>query len=182
MAKQFRFLLIGFAMILSMPAFAAVTFSCGDGYVLAKHSKIDGLTTKECKKLWCRDLENGQSMGSGNNAASGYRMTDAPILLKDKDGPDAHSIMCFGDRKWCSGEVEGIWNPEYGAYTRGGADSSTYQSFQKGGCFAWRLEKPSCEEGMSAILENDEWVCVTTTKSDANRASSIRRTGAIRRR
>ena len=89
--------------------------------------------------------------------------------------------MCFGDRKWCSGETPGVWNPEYGAYTRNGADSATYKAFKKSGCWAWRLEKPVCDEGMTAFLINDEWVCGTPTESaKAGRASTIRRTGTVR--
>lgn len=154
--------------------------SCGPGYVLASRSKLDGVTAYECQKLWCRDLELGKAMGSGNSAASGYKSTNTPIELCDALN---NCIECFGDRSWCSGEISGVWNPEYGAYTRGGNDSSMYVSYQKGGCFAWRLEKPSCPNGQTAILQNDEWVCATSTSGDSgiNRESSIRRTGTIRR-
>ena len=153
--------------------------SCGPGYILDKHTNIDGITTYECKKLWCMDLETGKNMGNGNTAASGYKSTSAPVEICDANGT---CIECFGDRKWCGGEQMGIWNAEYGAYTRGGADNSTYQSYQKGSCFAWHLEKPNCPNGQTAVLIDDTWQCADTTKVNNTRASTIRRTGAIRKR
>lgn len=154
--------------------------SCGPGYILASQPKKDGINAFECQKLWCRDLENGKSMGSDNNPASGYKTTSGPIELCDAAN---NCIECFGDRRWCAGETAGVWNPEYGAYTRGGNDSATYQSYQKGSCFAWRLEKPVCEAGETAILRQGEWVCATAKGSGAtgSRESAVRRTGTIRR-
>lgn len=161
-------------------AFSDKLTSCGPGYILVSHSDIDGIDAAECQKLWCRDLENGKSMGSGKGAASGYKTTAGPVELCDAKN---NCIECFGDRKWCSGEPAGIWNPEYGAYTRSGADSSTYTSYQKGSCFAWRLEKPECPDGQSAILQGDEWVCATSSgTTTGSRESSIRRTGTTLRR
>ena len=153
--------------------------SCGAGYILAQHKNIDGIPAAECQKLWCMDLETGKYMGKGNTASSGYKATNFPIELCDASN---NCIECFGERRWCGGETVGQWNPEYGAYTRGG-DNSTYKSYQKGSCFAWRLEKPNCPNGQTAILMNGEWHCATSSNSDiGSRASSIRRTGAIRRR
>ncbi len=168
-----------FAFFCALPANAAFT-SCGPGYILAAHKDIDGIKAEECQKLWCMDLENGKSMGKGNNPASGYRATSAPVELCDASG---RCVECFGERKWCGGEVAGQWNPEYGAYTRGG-DNATYTSVQKGSCFAWRLEKPECEDGTKAILTGGKWHCVTSTGTGtdvASKKSSVRRTGAIRR-
>ncbi len=168
-----------FAFFVVMPNANAAFTSCGAGYILASHAKIDGIDAAECQKLWCRDLENGKKMGSKNSPNSGYRATNAPVELCDANG---NCIECFGERKWCSGEPNGVWNPEYGAYTRGGADNATYISYQKGSCFAWRLEKPNCPDGETAILRNGEWVCATATGGgDASRASSVRRTGTLRR-
>ncbi|MBD5400841.1 hypothetical protein HDR61_03815 [bacterium] len=153
--------------------------SCGPGYILADHKNIDGIPAAECQKLWCMDLETGKYMGQGDKAASGYKSTTATRELCDANNK---CIECFGERKWCAGETAGQWNPEYGAYTRGG-DNATYKSYQKGACFAWRLEKPNCPNGQTAILMNGEWHCATNSGSDVgSRASSIRRTGAIRRR
>lgn len=153
--------------------------SCGPGYVLANVSKIEGITAYECQKLWCRDLENGKSMGSGNTPASGYKSTSAPVELCDAKN---NCIECFGDRRWCSGDTPGVWNPEYGAYTRGGADTATYVSVQKSSCFGWQLEKPDCASGETAVLQNGEWVCVTSSagSSVGGRPSTIRRTGTVR--
>lgn len=154
--------------------------SCGPGYVLVAKSKVDGINMAECQKLWCRDLENGKTMGADDKAASGYKTTGGPIELCDAKN---NCIECFGDRKWCSGEPAGIWNPEYGAYTRGGGDTVTYISYQKSDCFSWRLEKPDCANGEQAILKNGEWVCVTSTSGSSvgTRESAVRRTGTIRR-
>lgn len=161
-------------------AHAAKFTSCGPGYILSSHAKIDGINAAECEKLWCRDLENGKSMGNGKNAASGYKTTAAPVELCDANN---NCIECFGDRKWCSGEPAGIWNPEYGAYTRGGDDNATYISYQKGSCFAWRLEKPDCPDGQVAILQGGKWICATSSTGGTNVTlkSSIRRTGTLRR-
>lgn len=158
----------------------ATLTSCGPAYILVEsRQKIDGIASAECQKLWCRDLETGKVMGSGDRANSGYQMTGAPVELCDANNK---CIECWGARKWCSGEVAGEWNPEYGAYTRGG-DNATYQSYQKGSCFAWRLEKPQCAEGQTAIIQDGRWVCAVPadTASGVNRASSVRRTGTMRR-
>ncbi|MDR2413146.1 MAG: hypothetical protein LBD50_02955 [Rickettsiales bacterium] len=154
--------------------------SCGQGYILDSSSKkTDGVNTFECQKLWCRDLETGKSMGSGNTAASGYKADSATVRLCDAENNCAE---CFGDRKWCSGDPAGIWNPEYGAYTRGGDDNATYISYQKGNCFSWRLEQANCPSGETALLRDGEWVCVKPGETSiGSRGSSIRRTGTFRR-
>lgn len=166
------------AMVLPVVADAAFT-SCGRGYVLVEsRQKIDGISTAECQKLWCRDLENGKSMGDGNKPNSGYQATNGANELCDAAG---NCVDCWGARKWCAGEARGEWNPEYGAYTRGG-DNATYLSYQKGSCFAWRLEKPECESGETAILQDGKWVCATSSgATEASRASGVRRTGTLRR-
>ena len=105
-------------------------------------------------------------------------MTGASYELCDANN---NCVECWGERRWCAGEAKGVWNPEYGAYTRGG-DSATYKSYQKGGCFAWRLQKPDCPSGQVAILQNDEWICATVDAgSGVSRGSSVRRTGSLRR-
>ena len=63
-----------------------------------------------------------------------------------------------------------------------GGDNATYQSYQKGGCFAWRLEKPDCDAGQTAILQNGRWVCATSSgTTEVSRPSAVRRTGTMRR-
>lgn len=159
-------------------ASGATLTSCGPGYILTNHTKIEGINTVECKKLWCRDLETGQPMGTGDTPNSGYQNTSSSVELCDAQN---NCIECFGTRRWCSGEVEGQWNPEYGAYTRGG-DNNTFTSQRKGSCFTWRLEKPECPNGETAILQGDRWVCGTSSgTSEASRASSVRRTGTFRK-
>lgn len=175
-------LIFSFLMVLGVvfAADAAKFTSCGAGYVLSSRTTTtDGVKTQECEKLWCRDLETGKMMGDGKSANSGYVATSVPEQICDKDG---NCIDCFGARKWCGGEAAGIWNPEYGAYTRDGADNATYQSYQKGSCFAWRLEKPECPDNQSAVLQDGKWVCVDFVVSpDVVRKSTVRRTGAVRR-
>ncbi len=165
-------------MLLPIAGSAAFT-SCGPGYVLVEsRQKIDGIPVAECQKLWCRDLENGKMMGAGNKPNSGYQATNGAVELCDASG---NCIDCWGTRRWCAGEARGEWNPEYGAYTRGG-DNATYLSYQKGTCFAWRLEKPECDAGKTAVLKDGKWVCATASSTtEASRGSGIRRTGTLRR-
>ncbi len=158
----------------------AAELSCGAGYVLVEtRQKLDGIKVSECQKLWCVDLETGKKMGNDNVANSGYVMTGGFAKLCDNDKT---CVECWGDRKWCAGEMRGEWNPKYGAYTRNGENSATYESYQKGSCFAWRLEKPQCDDGMTAIMQDDNWVCVTADgASGVSRESAVRRTGTMRR-
>ena len=133
--------------------------NCGSGWVLADNNKLEGINSQKCEKLWCRDLELNKLMGSGSSAASGYVATSQPVLMESADGK---SIGCFGDRKWCAGEVAGRWNPEYGAYTRRGEDSASFVSIQKGDCFAWQtgnLGDVGCASGKIPILINGRWSC-----------------------
>ena len=177
MLKQF---IISVFVVLGCIGGANAAFtSCGPGYILVEtRKKIDGIVSAECQKLWCRDLETGKSMGEGDKPNSGYKSTNSAFELCDANN---NCVECWGERKWCGGEIAGVWNPEYGAYTRGG-DNATYQSYQKGSCFAWRLEKPDCDDGMSAILQDGRWICVKESgKAEAARASTLRRTGAIKR-
>ncbi len=175
-SKVFVFAL---GLLAVMPA-ANAAFSCGEGYVLTSHKDVEGIDAQQCQKVWCRDLETGKMMGSGDRANSGYRDAGAPVELCDVE---QNCVMCFGERRWCSGVEAGVWNAEYGAYTRAGADNATFQSYQKSGCFTWRLEKPECEEGKVAVLQNGEWICaVGQTAPDAARKSAIRRTGTVIRR
>lgn len=143
-----------------VPARATDTFSdCGPGWVMADNGKLEGVTSVKCEKLWCRDLENGKSMGSGNTAASGYVATTNPVLLEAAGGK---SIECFGERKWCAGDTPGRWNPEYGAYTKRGEDSAQFVSTQRGDCFSWGAGTPSnasCANGQIPVLVNGKWGC-----------------------
>lgn len=165
------------ALLLSVFALPGA-YACGEGYVLVEtRQKVDGIKVSECQKLWCMDLETGSYMGSGDKANSGYVATNSPVEICDAK---KNCVSCWGERKWCSGEARGEWNPEYGAYTRGG-DDTTYQSVKKGSCFAWRLEKPNCEDGKIAVLQDGKWTCLTQTENkNVSRESSVRRTGSRR--
>ena len=179
MRKRIYFCLL--SLVAGICAANATELSCGDGYVLVgTKNKLDGVVpVSECQKLWCVDLENGNKMGSGSKANNGYIDTMDIMTLCDNE---KNCIKCWGDRRWCAGEVPGEWNPQYGAYTRRGDNNSTYESYQKGNCFAWRLEKPDCEAGLIAILQDDQWVCATMDgNSGISRESSVRRTSGVRR-
>lgn len=161
-------------------AYAASEFTCGPGYVLAEHKKIDGLEAAECQKLWCVDLETGKSMGRENTPNSGYKATSYPVEM----AVGSQKVTCWGERKWCAGQVPGEWDSEYGIYVRGtyNADSA-YESYQKGGCFTWRLEEHNCPVGTTAFLNEDgTWDCREQKKTvEQVRGSAIRRTSAPRR-
>ena len=161
-------------------AVAAADFTCGPGYVLVDHKKIDGIDAAECQKLWCVDLETGKPMGRGNSANSGYKTTAAAQMLTVGD----KSVMCWGERKWCSGQIPGEWDPKHGMYVRGtyNADSA-YESFQKSGCFTWRPTEHNCPSGQTAFVnENGAWDCrEPKTSEEQFRGSVIRRTSAPRR-
>ena len=43
-------------------------------------------------------------------------------LFKTLEDAKGNSVECWGQRKWCAGEVVGQWNPEYGAYTKNGEE------------------------------------------------------------
>lgn len=176
------FVMVNIAMVAVTGAVAAAGdafTSCGPGYVLANHANVDGIKAAECQKLWCRDLETNRVMGTGDRAASGYVATSGPEMLCDANN---NCVECWGRRKWCSGEVAGEWAPERGAYVRAGGEETAYTSYQKGACFAWRLGRPDCPAGQTAIEQGGKWICATNTGTDtASRAASIRRTGAIRR-
>lgn len=181
--------LLSLMMFLPIGAFAAQQgdkfTSCGPGYILTSHKSIDGIPAYECQKLWCRDLETGKPMGSGDKPNTGYIVTKNPVELCDATGT---CIECFGDRSWCKkpgGKSGGEWNPEYGAYTRGG-DTTMYVSYLSKGCWMWQLGKPDCPNGETAVQRNGEWLCVTSISVDGGAAkgshsSSIRRTGTLKR-
>ena len=178
MKKIFYSLFGLFVLLGAVPVFAATgTFSCGPGYVLADRAKIDGINAKECKKLWCRDLETNKSMGAGDKVASGYR----DVLSETTDGSD--SVACYGERKWCAGEPTGTFDTSLGIYVRGADDGTTYKSSQKGSCFEWVLLRSDCEQGKLAVLKDGKWVCVTPENGDVSNIlkSSVRRTGNVRR-
>lgn len=174
------FILILVLFVGTAHAVATPEFSCGPGYVLVDHKKIDGIDAAECQKLWCVDLETGKAMGRGNTANSGYKSTAYPYELRVGN----KSVTCWGERKWCAGQVVGDWDESHGMYTRGAYNPDTaYQSYQKGSCFTWKLEEHNCPAGQTAFLGSDGvWDCRTEQKTvDQVRGSAIRRTSAPRR-
>lgn len=175
-----RMLLIFVIMFVGVANAATNTggFSCGAGYVLESRRNIDGIDAKECQKLWCYDLETGKAMGNGATAYSGYQSTKYPRELTV--GRD--TITCWGERKWCSGQPQGDWDGDFGAYIRDGG-ANAYESYLKGGCFTWRLREHQCPAGTTAFLNaNGEWECGTESMDSNNtRGSAIRRSSAPRR-
>lgn len=175
-----RRMFILFLMLFVGNAFAASDFACGPGYVLTDHKKIDGLSAAECQKLWCVDLETGKPMGRGNTPNSGYKATSYPVELS----VGTQKVTCWGERKWCAGQVQGEWDSQHGLYVRGTYNSdSAYESYQKGGCFTWRLEEHNCPSGTTAFLNDDgTWDCREQKKTlEQVRGAAIRRTSAPRR-
>lgn len=132
---------------------------CGPGWIVVDNGTIEGVPSQICEKLWCVDLENGKTMGSGDAAYSGYIATTNPVTIEASGG---ETIECFGQRKWCSGETAGTWNAEYGAYTKQGEDSIQYVSSQRGDCYSWNAGSPKsagCADGQIPILVNGKWGC-----------------------
>lgn len=154
--------------------------SCGAGYVLTEVSKkIDGIPTFECEKLWCMDLETGEMMGNKDKPGRGYTATPSYDKICDSEN---NCVECWGARKWCAGQVRGEWNAKYGAYTRNGDDNNSFYSYLKQDCFAWHLEKPQCEEGMIAVMQDDEWICTKRANAaEIQRAATMRRSSAVKR-
>lgn len=159
---------LAFALILIAPECRGeetnlVFADCGPGWVLTSTTSIDGIASEKCEKLWCYDLETGKSMGSGEQANSGYVATTNPVVIEslDTDG-NSTSIECFGQRKWCSGETAGVWNARYGAYTKKGEDSILFISVRRGDCFSWGSTSSvsaECKDGQIPILVNGQWGC-----------------------
>ncbi|MDR1071563.1 MAG: hypothetical protein LBL21_02905 [Rickettsiales bacterium] len=165
--------------ILAAPAalFAAAGdkfVDCGEGYVLASSGARDGIQTKECKKLWCRDLENNKSMGRENTAAAGYVATSSPSDICDSQ---SNCVSCFGKRKWCADG--GSFDVDKGIYVKSG--SSVYRGVLSGNCYKWQLQNHTCGPNEVAINDGDSWVCLNQSSgSDGARAAikarAVRRT------
>ena len=170
--------IFAFAFMLCLACAARAEFTCGPGYVLVNHSKIDGIEAAECQKLWCMDLENGKMMGRADSAYSGYKSTTTANKLEVKG---EKPILCWGERKWCTGQPAGNWDKDLGRYVRISADDA-YESYQNGSCFSWRLKDNPCASGQDAKLVNGVWQCMEKAETEAQvRGSVIRRTSAPRR-
>ncbi len=158
---------------------AHAEFTCGPGYVLVNHAKVDGINAAECQKLWCMDLENGKMMGRATSAYSGYKSTSAPNLLEVSG--EKQTVLCWGERKWCPGQPAGTWDRDAGRYVRISADEA-YESYQNGSCFSWRLKDNPCSPGQDAKLVDGVWKCMDKAETETQvRGSAIRRTSAPRR-
>jgi hypothetical protein len=162
------------------PPSTLIFAECGAGWILKSATAIDGVKAEKCEKLWCRDLENGKSMGAGDKANTGYSATTNTIVVESLDTEgQKKSIECFGERKWCAGETAGKWNPEYGAYTKKGEDSILFISVLRGDCFSWGATtsgEAGCKDGQTPVLVNGKWGCsirkTGTTTSNIGKKSS----------
>ena len=179
------FLSLFLASALSSVGWAGAPFvDCGPGYVKANAKSRDGIPTTECKKLFCRDLENGRAMGTEAGMAAGYENKGLE-LAEDNKG---NSVECFGRRKWCASVLpgqEGLFNTEYGIYTKGGEDGNAYRGVLKGNCYEWQTTGHSCRPGETAVIDKDtsSWICLTSGGAgngrSAVKARSLRRTSVV---
>jgi hypothetical protein len=87
-------------------------------------------------------------------------------------------IECFGERKWCL--EDGVFNTEYGIYTKGGAPSRMYRGILSGNCYKWQLQNHDCAPNEVAINNGGEWACLTQ-RLDAGAAASAVKAKTIRR-
>ena len=173
----FIFLILPFALVANDEQFV----DCGPGFVMASVPNRNGIKTVECRRLWCRDLENGRIMGRETTPSSGYENTSgASELCDDKN----NCIECFGRRRWCPGEPAGDWDPDTGFYMRRGADSNLYRATLGGSCYRWQLQQHNCGVGEIAINNGSTWVCITQGGgTDVSRAAirnqAVRRSAVI---
>jgi hypothetical protein len=156
---------------------------CGPGYMVSSAKNRDGIQTVECKKIWCMDLENGKSMGSGSTAANGYVSTTGPAQVCDPhDAGDC--IECFGKRKWCPAETNGEFNPEFGMYTKGGIDSNIYRGVLAGNCYKWQMQDHGCGPNEVAVNNGTSWTCLKqgagTGGRSAIKSRAVRRTSTMK--
>ena len=176
-------------------AFAADCFAvdgkfadCGPGFVKEDVKSIEGILTVKCKKLWCRDLENGRVMGKDGAANNGYeaKMMDGGYGAEyDEKGI---GIECFGKRKWCAGQNPprdgfdydlGIWAKEKG--------NALYRGVLKGDCYYWQIQGHACDasKGEIAIHNGTSWACVSQADPtnpfgrSAIKARAVRRTSGV---
>ena len=170
--------------IIALPVASFATskfFDCGPGWVVQSAKNRDGISAMECKRLYCRDLENGKAMGTEARMNNGYHKETELTHLEDNEG---NSISCFGQRKWCVGQVEGVFDPDFGMYVRGG-DGNAYRGILKGDCWEWQPTNHSCRLGETPKMDpvTGTWVCIDVrmgldTRS-AIKARATRRTSGM---
>jgi len=155
---------------------------CGRGYTMASWKSTHGIPTFICHKVWCMDLENGKHMGSSTTPNKGYENTNIPNELCDNSNPrTANCIECFGKRKWCSGEASGAFNPDVGAYTKGGTDNVSHRGVLVGDCYKWQSVDHHCASDEVALHQGgDKWTCLKQSSVGSNGHSAIK-SRALRR-
>jgi len=156
-----------FAVMILQPALYAssVIIDCGEGFIGVTVQNQSGIPTVECRRLWCRDLENGRPMGSGDRPNNGYDNTAVPEEICG--GNDC--ISCFGRRRWCQGESAGIWEPEAGMYVRSNEVVSPgspilNRGVLSGNCFRWQLQAHGCGPNQVAYNDGTAWICLTPSQ------------------
>jgi len=178
-----------FAIMILQPSLYAnvITVDCGEGFIGVTSTNNAGLSTVECRKLWCRDLENGRSMGSGNNPANGYQNTANPVSLDEYVlGPDEY-IYCFGERRWCPNEARAMWYEDAGIFIReidladiAAGKPVQYRSQLSGNCYRWQGQSHGCPAGTIAHNDGTAWICLTPGMG-VNQAKSATTPASIRR-
>jgi len=174
----FIFLMAPFALSASDDRFV----DCGPGFVMASVPNRHGIPTVECRRLWCRDLENGRIMGRDATPSQGYENTPGGPSDRYTCDDQGNCIECFGRRRWCPGEPNGVWDPDLGFFVRWGtADANLYRSVLSGSCYRWQLQQHNCRQGEIAINNGDRWVCITQNIGGAEAARAAVRNQAVRR-
>jgi hypothetical protein len=167
----------------------ADSVDCGPAYVRESVKSIEGIATVQCKKLWCRDLENGRLMGKDNSPNSGYKVGQSYSFVYDNE----ERIDCFGERKWCDNypkntkNEEGKWNPGLGIYTKGLSGGALWRGVLGPDCYYWQEQKHRCDssKGEVAIHNGTSWSCVVQAESSgafgkaAMKARAVRRTSGV---
>ena len=149
-----------FVALFSLNSFAQA--GCKDGYALEESGSLEGTQLYKCKKVWCVDLETGDSMGNGNSASSGYLDTKEPQEL----AAYKETVNCFGERYWCGNGSKGDFDETKGRYVHP-EKADEYISYKDGNCFAWKDKK----EKKQTVKEE---------KLQKGRGASFRRTAGVR--
>jgi len=184
-------LFFAFVVALAADCFAAGDqfVDCGPGFVIENVKNMDGIPTVRCKRLWCRDLENGRVMGKDDGAPNnGYEAKDGNgkwirSIVGDGYGD---AIECFGRRRWCAGNAPGDFDYDLGIWTKT-AGNALYRGVLKGDCYYWQMQGHACDasKGEIAIHNGTSWACVSQADPtnpfgrSAAKARAVRRTSGV---
>ena len=180
-----RFPALFLAFFAAFASASAKTVDCGEGFVAADSKKLDGIPAVECKRLYCRDLENGRVMGKDDGTPNnGYELKNAAGKWIDVGvGDNNDHVKCFGQRKWCDAKDPGKFDPDLGIYTRAGAANGLYRGVLRNDCYYWQAQNYKCDvaKGEIAIHNGTSWTCITQTSSGTALGQSAVKARAVRR-